>query len=122
MSTVRVILAVTVTMLACLTVERAAAEHFSDRKCQCPECTKICCPEKVTEKQKESCWEVECKEVCIPPVRFPWMKCWPLSCGRVRVVNILKKEETEVEKCEIKWKVKDCCPRCSKPFALCHCH
>lgn len=108
-------------IVSTLAAHRAAAEHFGDRKCQCPECTKVCCPEKVTKKEKEICWDVECQEVCIPPVRFPWMKCWPLSCGRVRVVKVLKKEETEVEKCELKWQVKDCCPQCRQPFRLCTC-
>ncbi|MGN6548084.1 MAG: hypothetical protein ACTHK7_23820 [Aureliella sp.] len=107
----RITLALAAAIAPCIGGQQAAAEHLTDRKCQCPECTKVCCPEKVTKKEKESCWEVECKEVCIPPVRFPWMKCWPLSCGRIRVVNVLKKEETEVEKCEVKWKVVDSCPR-----------
>lgn len=70
-----------------------------------PGCNKVCCAEVVTKKETEHCWDVECKEVCIPPVRLPWFgSCLPL-CGRVRAVNVLKKCEQEVEKKEIHWQV-----------------
>lgn len=66
---------------------------------------KVCCPEVKVKKETRHCWEVECKEVCIPAVRFPWMDCGQFLCGRVRKVNVLVEKDYEVDKCEYKWKI-----------------
>lgn len=65
--------------------------------------------------EKETCYEVECKEVCIPPVRFPWESCRAPKCGRVRVVARLKEEKREKEVCKYEWLAM--CPRCGRPVA-----
>lgn len=108
----------------------------------CPQCTPAngtccpdhytCCPEVKSEKVKKSCWQTECEPVCIPPVRCPLFDCFrqdhcdpcagPLfggrflsgSCGKIRVVNKLKKVDYECEKCAVEWhaRCKTPCDRC----------
>jgi hypothetical protein len=74
---------------------------------------------------EKSCWEIECEEICIPRVVFPWQK-WKAkrdgSCGscdacgdgrgscctvnngaRVKVVKKLKKKKYECPKCKYEW-------------------
>jgi hypothetical protein len=39
----------------------------------CPRCSCSCCKLKVDEGEHEKyCWEIECKEICVPRVVFPW--------------------------------------------------
>ena len=72
---------------------------------KCPRCeNRICVPERVTVKEKKHCWEVECKEICIPGFKGPWQSCCePPACGRVRTVKELKKVEYECERCGYRW-------------------
>jgi len=66
-----------------------------------------------TLKVKKHCFHVECKEICIPPVRFPWQKCCELKCGKIKTVRVLKKNEYTCEKCGYKWTVECQCGSCS---------
>lgn len=78
--------------------------------CHALECRQ-CCPKVGTETEKKKCWEVERKEICIPPVRFPWTRCGQLGCGRVRAISVLvRKEAGTVERCKYEWKVEGCAP------------
>jgi hypothetical protein len=83
----------------------------------CPECgCAVCRPVQVPVKEKQHCWEVECKQICIPAVRWPWESCCePPRCGKVKTVKVLKKVEYECTKCGYKWEIQavDCCP-CGK--------
>jgi len=54
---------------------------------------------------EKSGFKIEQKEVCVPAVRYPWMKCNPPKRSRVRTVNVLKKHKSKGEKCEYKWSV-----------------
>ncbi len=87
--------------------------HGCDR---CPDCgNKVCQAEPTTVKEKKHCWEVECKDICIPRFKWWWECCeTPPRCGQVKTVKVLKKKEYECEKCGYKWEVKtvdcDCCP------------
>ena len=56
-------------------------------------------------KEDKTRFQVEQKEVCVPAVRLPWMKCNPPKRSRVRTVNVLKKEKYKGETCEYKWSV-----------------
>lgn len=78
---------------------------------------------------EKHCWQVECEEVCIPAIRWPW-RCWgdkdrcdsgecvagcaPTACGRVRVVHRLRKETYECDVCKYEHRIEcrctDCCP------------
>lgn len=88
----------------------------------CPQChNKVCVPTPETIKVKKHCWDVECKDICIPHVRWPWEDCCaPPKCGKVRTVKVLKKVEYECEECGYKWNVQtvDCncgaCASCTK--------
>ncbi len=66
-----------------------------------------------TLKVKKHCFNIECKDICIPPVRFPWQKCCELKCGKIKTVRVLKKHEYTCEKCGYKWDVENLCGACS---------
>ncbi len=70
----------------------------------CPQCHKHCkCEvEKVTEKK--TCFDVECKAICVPRVKFWWEDCCqPPRCAKTRLVHVLVEEEYECEHCRYKW-------------------
>lgn len=100
--------------------------------CNCSCCEPVCCPKRVTEKEKKHCWCVKSEFVCIPFFRLPWEcckcptdcsckdccdggagcaagcgrgTCGPV-CGWVRCINVLEKKEYECEKCGYEWEVK----------------
>ena len=73
----------------------------------CPECGhKICHPVPTVTKVKKHCFEVQCKDICIPGIKGPHRPCCEEPpCGRVRTVKVLKKVEFECEQCGYKWDV-----------------
>jgi len=99
---------------------------------------KKCVGEPTTIKVKKHCWEVECKDICIPKVTMPWDRnrnkcCDPCDtcgkgstcetcncCARHRTIKVLKKKDYECEKPGCKFKVVEevcdaspaprCCP------------
>ena len=82
---------------------------------QCTSCGKTCQPEVKETESIHDCYSEECKDVCIPAIRFPWQDCCePLKCGKVRSVKVLKKYEYKCPDCEVKWNVVDhgCCSAC----------
>ena len=90
------------------------AEHGDCDRCDndCCEDEKICCPQTVTKTVRESCFEVECKEICIPRFRFPWSKECESRCGRVRTIKVLKRRHYTFEKCVCRWTIESSCPKC----------
>lgn len=66
-----------------------------------------------TLKVKKHCYNIECKEICIPPVRFPWQKCCELKCGKIKTVRVLKKHDYTCDKCGYKWVVECNCGACT---------
>lgn len=84
-------------------------------------CEKVCVTHAKPGKESRYCWEVECKEVCIPAVRFPWecckkngcdsccADCRVPKCGRVRCVRKLKLVEYECDVCEYEHEIVCCC-------------
>ena len=89
---------------------KADAAHGAHSQCFC--CAQKVCQLTVTPATETTdCFEVECEDVCIPPVMFPW-ECHPKKCGRVRTVRVLTTEERERRICEYKWDVVVICPRC----------
>lgn len=90
----------------------------------CSRCgAKVCVTYASPGKETRRCWEVECAEVCIPPVRFPW-QCRKSSgcsesastllpgCGKVRCVRRLKAIEYECDTCEYEHRIVCRCPNC----------
>jgi hypothetical protein len=41
----------------------------------CPRCSAPCELAVSKDKEEHSCWEVECKTICIPRITFPWQAC-----------------------------------------------
>lgn len=74
----------------------------------CPQCEhKICVPTPEVVKEKKHCWQVECKDICIPAIRWPWQSCCsPRKCGQVKTIKVLEKVDYECEKCGYKWEIK----------------
>lgn len=93
--------------------------------CGPPKCKmcgkKVCFQEMEKVKVKKTVFDVECKEVCIPGIRFPSLfgkkkcdDCTP-HCGRVRKVRVLVVKEVEEEVCRCKWNIVDCPQPCAGP-------
>lgn len=71
----------------------------------CPNCHATCVFEAKMVKVDKSCYEVECKPICVPRVRFPWQKCCEPVCADIKYVKVLKVKKYECEECEYSWKV-----------------
>ncbi len=75
---------------------------------QCPQCDgEMCKLELDNSKVKKTCFKVEQKAVCIPPVRMPWMKCCPPGTSKTRTINVLKKHSYECPNCSYKWTLQE---------------
>jgi len=104
-------------LLAAFSARPQAAQAGNHHGCHsCPDCgCKTCRVERETIKEKKHCWEIECKDVCIPKFKWPWEDCCCLpECGRVRTVKKLKKVEYECEKCGYKWTIEQVCNGCGQ--------
>ncbi len=99
--------AIAVSALVTVGAVRAGVGHGHDGCCEarCPSCDKTCRPESITTKEKKTTWDVECEDICIPAITFPWQKCCGPRCGKVITVNRLKKIEYECESCGCKWNI-----------------
>ena len=90
----------------------AAAGPFKAGHC-CPECHAICVPTPEQQTEKKHCWQVECRAVCIPAIKWPWQPCCEEpKCGKVRTVKVLKKVEYQCEHCGYKWEVRSAGCQC----------
>lgn len=92
----------------------------------CPSCSHCCELEAKMEDVEKSCFEVECKTICIPRVVFPWQKkkscssctaCDGEGCSscvnngaRVRKIHVLKTKKYECPECKYKWTPKETSP------------
>lgn len=77
--------------------------HHGPCGANCPRCHKYCQLEIVPTTVEKSCWDIECEEICIPAIRFPWEKCCEPKCGTVITVKKLKKVTYECPSCECVW-------------------
>ena len=73
----------------------------------CPQCQTVCQLNVDEGTEEKSCWQVECEEICVPRVVFPWQKscCDPTvnNGACVKVVKKLKKHKYECPTCEYSW-------------------
>lgn len=99
--------------LVVMSANGAIAGEFGCPCCQ--SCGGACVLKVEQVEEEETCYEVECKEVCIPAVRFPWDRCRTPKCGRVRVVSKLKEDKTTKTACKYEWVLT--CSRCGRPAA-----
>ncbi len=97
-------------------------------------CEPVCCPRCVVGEVEKRCWNVKCKNVCIPRFRWPWEcrdkssggcdadcgcaedtccgdgRCGtPPKCGRVRTVNTLEQHKYTCKECGYEWDIKCVC-------------
>ena len=87
---------------------------------RCPNCCHECVFSAEKAKETKNCYEVECKEICIPRIVFPWQKCGcgkgSKGCGdgkgsccghnngaRTKSVRVLVKYAYECSVCAYKW-------------------
>ncbi len=95
--------------LACLRSRlgsrRACQSCESDSGCtQCPKCEGDFCKLELDNSNiQKTCFKVEQKPVCIPPVRMPWMKCCPPGKSKTRLVSKLSTHTYECPNCSYKW-------------------
>ena len=101
-------------LLAVLTLPGAVvAGQFGCPTCQ--SCGGACVLKAEVVTEDETCYDVECKDVCIPAIRFPWDSCREPKCGRVRRVATLKTDSRETKACKYEWVI--LCPRCGRAEA-----
>jgi hypothetical protein len=84
--------------------------------------TKTC---KVTVEKEEvdvACFDVECVDVCIPPVRFWWERGPLRQCGKIRTVKQLVVEKHPKQVCTYDWEVISICSRCYRDVHRLRCH
>lgn len=94
----------------------------------CVECAPFLL-KKSCEDETKHCWTTRCKQVEIPPIRFPWEKsdccgCEPplVKCGKVRTVNQLWQNEYKEKAPKYEWIrtcLKSCVPACLSPSEPC---
>ena len=89
---------------------------------RCPNCHNTCTLSVEKGTVKRECYEVECKQICIPRVTFPWQKktccsacggkgcrdgksgcCAAHTCAKAKSVRVLKKYEYECPACKFHW-------------------
>ncbi len=83
--------------------ESAGETRGTCHEVTCPCCHHVCKLSSEIVKEKNYCWNVECKPICIPRVRFPWEKNCKPKCAKIKYVNVLEKREYECENCTYKW-------------------
>src|SRR6056297_226167 len=80
---------------------------------QCCVCQQKTCKLNVdTVEVDEPCFDVECADVCIPPVRFWWQDCPPKRCAKIRTVSKLVVEKQTKTVCVYDWEVVTICRAC----------
>lgn len=89
----------------------AGAPFHKSRSHVCPQCN-TCCELKVEKEDEDRyCWDVECEEICIPRVVFPWQKSRCNPCvhngADVKTVRVLKKRDYTCPVCTYTWTPKE---------------
>lgn len=70
----------------------------------CPACS----PKTEMVKVTRTCFKPKRVPICVPPIKFPWMKCNEFGTPRIRCVNRFDKEEIDCgEKCVIVWELNE---------------
>lgn len=122
MKTLRILLAA---MAFIATAGLVSAEpHYNYCTKECEDCACSTCKTTVKcEPDVHECYEIECKKICIPKIRFPWEKCCGApGCGKVITVKVPKKVEKECGMKKVyKHEVIDvgCCTSCGSTSCTC---
>lgn len=113
MRILRLLIAVVVTASVAQTAQAGLFGCLKPRGCGhtiaagcCATPNPICTPKTKMEKVTKTCYKPKQEAVCIPPIKFPWMKCNEFGRPKIRCVNRFEKEEIDCgEKCVIVWKL-----------------
>lgn len=98
----------------------AAGEKPCHGRVTCPRCDACCELQCIPDTKKKNCWLVECEQICVPRIVFPWQTrkacqgdcdgskkggaCCCVNNGAwVRTVKRLKKHTVECPTCKYKW-------------------
>ena len=97
---------ITRTIMVVATVVIVSPAASAGKCSQCPQCgEKVCKVRWEPTTVDKHCYEVECKDVCIPRFRWPWQMCCDPKCGRVKTVNVMKKVDYTCKSCGCVWEV-----------------
>ncbi len=113
MKILRLVIAVVVTASVAQTAQAGLLGCLKPRGCGqtiaagcCATPNPACSPKTEMVKVTKTCYKPKQAAVCIPPIKFPWMKCNEFGCPKIRCVNRFEKEEIDCgEKCVIVWKL-----------------
>ena len=88
--------------------KKACQSCNTDCRCvQCPRCEgDICRLELDRSAVNKTCFKVEQKTICVPPVRLPWKKC-PPGTSKTKRVKVLSLHTYECPNCAYKWKLQE---------------
>ena len=87
-----------------------AGHSHADNTC-CPACNYACEVSTEVVQEKQTCFDVEEKAICIPPITLPWERskgkggdsAVGTRCGKVKIVRVLVKQEYECARCKYTW-------------------
>ena len=88
-------------------------------QCGCEaECQKVCKKVCTTKIVKVTCWDVQCKDVCLAGKLdrsdCNTCTCGPEApCGEVRTKKVLVKKTIEIEVPTVKYEIVECCSGCA---------
>ncbi|MFK7820495.1 MAG: hypothetical protein AB8G99_17375 [Planctomycetaceae bacterium] len=83
---------------------RSAGVQIAEGCCATP-CS-ACTPKFETVKVTKTCYKPKRVPICVPPIKFPWMKCNEFGRPKIRCVNRFEKEEIDCgEKCVVVWEL-----------------
>jgi len=88
--------------------EPAPESSASSDAIPCAACLrKICRTHCEPANETKTCWDIECKDICVPQVQLPcWLRWFePLARCEVRTVKVLKEKSYEVDTCAYRWEV-----------------
>lgn len=85
--------------------------HGHHSRQRCPQCAcEFCELEVKKDKIEKTCFKVETKTICIPPVWLPWQKCPPTAAATRKVCELVE-DSYECPTCKYTWKlVEPCAP------------
>ena len=85
---------------------RCAGVQIAEGCCAAP--CPACVPKVEKVKVTTTCYKPKRVPICVPPIKFPWMKCNEFGCPKIRCVNRFEKEEIDCgEKCVVVWELNE---------------
>lgn len=98
--------------------DECCCESDCATRCNCQRCQEVCSPMVYPTTEERSCWEVKCKKVCVPAVRFPWESG---CCAHCRLLDCLCRlccGSCSYAAYGSPRMAANCCDGCSPPYLL----